>query len=394
MSTERKGPLSRFKVIDLTRARAGPTAARHFADWGADVIKVEMPAGADLDPLGGSRDGPDFFNLHRNKRSITLNLKLPEGAAVLKKLAATADVLIENYRPDVKHRLGIDYETLRAHQSAPRLRQPVGFRPGRPLRQPAGLRPDRAGHGRPHVDHRPAGPRAGAGRHSDRRSFQRQLRGHGRLHRAARAGGVGRGAVGTDLAAAGADLHARFPGRALERGAPGAGPGRQRSSDLDPDWRVSDRRRTHQHCRFWPAHLQAHVRSSRCAEAAVGPRFCHGRKTLREPRTPQCGDRVLHQGDTGATSWSSTSMRPACRRGRSTRSTRCLPIRRSSTSAWPCRCRTPRATMRPSSTRLWFCHAQHRTSTGPRQSSASIQTRCWRTWVTTPLRSATCAAAR
>ena len=114
MSAERKGPLSRFKVIDLTRARAGPTAARHFADWGADVIKVEMPAGADLDPLGGSRDGPDFFNLHRNKRSITLNLKLPEGAAVLKKLAATADVLIENYRPDVKHRLGIDYETLRA----------------------------------------------------------------------------------------------------------------------------------------------------------------------------------------------------------------------------------------------------------------------------------------
>ena len=113
MSTERRGPLSRFKVIDLTRARAGPTAARHFADFGADVIKVEMPTAGDDDALGGDRNGPDFFNLHRNKRSLALNLKAAEGVAILKKLAATADVLIENYRPDVKHRLGIDYETLR-----------------------------------------------------------------------------------------------------------------------------------------------------------------------------------------------------------------------------------------------------------------------------------------
>jgi len=112
MGKERLGPLSRFKVIDLTRARAGPTAARHFADWGADVIKVEMPRSAEDDPMGGARHGPDFFNLHRNKRSIALNLKEPEGVAILKKLVADADVLIENYRPDVKHRLGIDYETL------------------------------------------------------------------------------------------------------------------------------------------------------------------------------------------------------------------------------------------------------------------------------------------
>jgi crotonobetainyl-CoA:carnitine CoA-transferase CaiB-like acyl-CoA transferase len=112
-STERQGPLSRFKVIDLTRVRAGPTAARHFADWGADVIKVETPSEVEADPLGGARDGPDFFNLHRNKRSITLNLKTADGVAILKQLAVSADVLIENYRPDVKHRLGIDYETLR-----------------------------------------------------------------------------------------------------------------------------------------------------------------------------------------------------------------------------------------------------------------------------------------
>jgi crotonobetainyl-CoA:carnitine CoA-transferase CaiB-like acyl-CoA transferase len=114
MSVTRQGPLSRFKVIDLTRARAGPTAARHFADWGADVIKVEMPQEGDEDTMmGGVREGPDFFNLHRNKRSITLNLKTADGVAILKKLAAEADVLIENYRPDVKKRLGIDYETLR-----------------------------------------------------------------------------------------------------------------------------------------------------------------------------------------------------------------------------------------------------------------------------------------
>jgi formyl-CoA transferase len=114
MTVERRGPLARFKVIDLTRARAGPTAARHFADFGADVIKVEMPTAGDDDALGGDRSGPDFFNLHRNKRSLTLNLKTAEGVAILKRLAATADVLVENYRPDVKRRLGIDYATLRA----------------------------------------------------------------------------------------------------------------------------------------------------------------------------------------------------------------------------------------------------------------------------------------
>src|SRR6185369_15437930 len=113
MSSKRQGPLSRFKVLDLTRARAGPTAARHFADWGAEVLKIEMPAGAETDPMGGPRDGADFFNLHRNKRSMTLDLKKAEAVVVLKELATTADVLIENYRPAVKHRLGIDYETLR-----------------------------------------------------------------------------------------------------------------------------------------------------------------------------------------------------------------------------------------------------------------------------------------
>ncbi len=113
--TERTGPLSRFTVLDLTRVRSGPTAVRQFADWGADVIKIEAPE--KIDPskgMGGSRDGPDFQNIHRNKRGITLNMKDPDGLAVFKRLVEKADVVVENFRPDVKNRLGIDYQSLKA----------------------------------------------------------------------------------------------------------------------------------------------------------------------------------------------------------------------------------------------------------------------------------------
>ena len=107
--------LSRFTVLDLTRVRAGPTCVRQLADWGANVIKIEMPAELDTgEPLGGPREGPDFMNLHRNKRSVTLNLKSPEGVAALKKMVTQADVVVENFRPEVKVRLGIDYRTLGA----------------------------------------------------------------------------------------------------------------------------------------------------------------------------------------------------------------------------------------------------------------------------------------
>ncbi len=104
------GPLARFRVIDLTRVRAGPTCVRQLADWGADVVKIEAPEGDS--GLGGERHGPDFQNLHRNKRSLTLNLKEPDGLEVLKRLVAKSDVVVENYRPDVKFRLGVDYESL------------------------------------------------------------------------------------------------------------------------------------------------------------------------------------------------------------------------------------------------------------------------------------------
>src|ERR671932_945907 len=105
--------LTRFTVLDLTRVRSGPTCVRQLADWGANVVKIEMPEG--LEPgeaPGGPRHGSDFQNLHRNKRSLTLNLKAPEGREVLARLVEKADVLVENYRPDVKFRLGIDYESL------------------------------------------------------------------------------------------------------------------------------------------------------------------------------------------------------------------------------------------------------------------------------------------
>ena len=107
--------LSHLSVLDLTRVRAGPTAVRQLADWGAQVIKIEMPpALEDGEGVGGPRDGSDFQNVHRNKRGITLNLKSAEGVAILKRLAARADILVENYRPDVKTKLGIDYAAMAA----------------------------------------------------------------------------------------------------------------------------------------------------------------------------------------------------------------------------------------------------------------------------------------
>jgi len=102
-----------LRILDFTRVRAGPTCVKQFADFGADVIKIESPPGVDPNEgMGGPRDGPDMQNLHRNKRSMTLNLKLPAARAVLERLVKGADVVAENYRPDVKFRLGIDYESL------------------------------------------------------------------------------------------------------------------------------------------------------------------------------------------------------------------------------------------------------------------------------------------
>src|SRR5260370_35083453 len=109
-STPASKALARFKVLDLTRVRAGPTAARQLADWGADVIKIELPRGLDESDMGGPRHGPDFQNLHRNKRSLTLNLKEADGIASFKRMVETAEVVTEDNRPAGKYRLGSEHE--------------------------------------------------------------------------------------------------------------------------------------------------------------------------------------------------------------------------------------------------------------------------------------------
>jgi crotonobetainyl-CoA:carnitine CoA-transferase CaiB-like acyl-CoA transferase len=106
------GPLTGLRVLDLTHARAGPVAVRLLADWGADVIRIEPPG--DGQSVTGGRRGPDEQNLHRNKRSLTLDLKHPEGLALFRELAAGADIIVENFRTEVKHRLGVDYPAIRA----------------------------------------------------------------------------------------------------------------------------------------------------------------------------------------------------------------------------------------------------------------------------------------
>jgi crotonobetainyl-CoA:carnitine CoA-transferase CaiB-like acyl-CoA transferase len=108
-------PLSHITVLDLTRVRGGPACVRQLADWGADAIRIEAPPGMSGDDgYTGKRHSSDFQNLHRGKRSLTLNLKSEGGMDVFKRLVERADVVVENYRPGVKHRLGIDYEALRA----------------------------------------------------------------------------------------------------------------------------------------------------------------------------------------------------------------------------------------------------------------------------------------
>ena len=105
--------LEQFTVLDLTRVRSGPTCVRQLADWGANVIKIELPPDPEAgEGMGGPREGSDFQNLHRNKRSMTLNLKSTEGLAAFKRMVKKADVVVENFRPDVKGRLGIDYKSL------------------------------------------------------------------------------------------------------------------------------------------------------------------------------------------------------------------------------------------------------------------------------------------
>jgi formyl-CoA transferase len=132
--------LSRFTVLDLTRVRAGPTCVRQLADWGANVIKIDaLMEGAGSEQLGGPRHGSDFQNLHRNKRAIALNLKKPEGLAVFRRMVEKADVIVENFRPDVKTKLGVDYEGVRKINPRIVYGSISGFGQGGPYRKRPGF---------------------------------------------------------------------------------------------------------------------------------------------------------------------------------------------------------------------------------------------------------------
>jgi crotonobetainyl-CoA:carnitine CoA-transferase CaiB-like acyl-CoA transferase len=140
MTDPKPSALSHLRVLDVSRVRAGPTCVRILADFGADVIKIEAPPGVDPNEgMSGRRDGYDMVNLHRNKRSMTLNLKEPDGRAIFLRLAKTADVVVENFRPDVKERLGIDYETLRGVNPRIILASVSGFGQTGPYRTRAGF---------------------------------------------------------------------------------------------------------------------------------------------------------------------------------------------------------------------------------------------------------------
>ena len=132
-------PLSRFTILDLTRVRSGPAAVRQFADWGANVIKIEEPGDMPDDKPGGSAQFADYQNTHRNKRSVTLNLKNPKGRELFLEMVKSADVVVENYRPNVKFKLGIDYESLKKVNPCIILSSVSGFGQDGPYKDRPGL---------------------------------------------------------------------------------------------------------------------------------------------------------------------------------------------------------------------------------------------------------------
>lgn len=140
MNTTTTLPLSRYTVLDLTIARAGPTAVRLLADWGARVIRIEAPPKQSTGNITGAlRRNADEQNLHRNKRSLCIDLKHPEGIALLHELVKKADVVVENFRADVKTRLGLDYEQLKAINPRIILASISGFGQDGPYRDRPGV---------------------------------------------------------------------------------------------------------------------------------------------------------------------------------------------------------------------------------------------------------------
>ena len=224
--------LDHLVVLDLTRVRAGPTCCRVLADFGANVIKIEAPEGVDPNAgMSGARHGYDMQNLHRNKRSLTLNLKKPEGLAVFRRMVEQADVVVENFRPDVKTRLGIDYDALAAVNPRIILASISGFGQTGPYAKRAGFDQIAQGHGRAHDGDGASGARDPCAPVHCGGGFDRWL--PCRAGHPGGAGGareVGQGAMGALLAAGGADRYHGLPGRALSGRGRGPSAGGQRPS--------------------------------------------------------------------------------------------------------------------------------------------------------------------
>ncbi len=330
--------LTRFTVLDLTRVRAGPTSVRQLADWGARVVKIEAPPSGD-EPMGGPREAGDFQNLHRNKRSMTLDLKTPAGLAAFKRMVKKADVVVENFRPSVKKRLGIDYAALR--KINPRL-----------------VYASISGFGQD-------GPYAG------RPGFDQIAQGMGGLMSITGPPGQGPFRVGIPVADLSAGLFAAMGIliALLEREKSGKGQAVETSLlqaqifmlDFQAARYLVDGEVARQAGNNHPTTIPTGAFKTRDGYINIATtggkmweRFCDalGDATLAQNpdyRTAEArsknrdaldaDDRAAVASRRPAPNGSSASTRPACRAGRSTRSTRCSPIRRSSTSAWRKKCR-------------------------------------------------------
>ena len=327
--------LERFTVLDLTRVRSGPTCVRQLADWGANVIKIEAPPHLEGgEPPGGPREDSDFQNLHRNKRSMTLNLKAPEGLAAFMRMVKKADVVVENFRPDVKKRLGIDYKDLAKVNPRIILGSISGFGQDGPY----AMRP----------------------------GFDQIAQGMGGLMSITGLPGQGPVRVGIPIADLCAGLFCALgiltallerekskkgqhvttsllqaqifmldfqAARYLVKGEVAKQAGNNHPTSIPTGvFKTSDGHiniaSTGQ--KFW----ERCCKVLETPEMLANPDYANGAPALEAPRRAACRDGSAHRHRAPARTGSTASTKPAYRAGRSMRSTRCSPTRRSSISPW------------------------------------------------------------
>ena len=279
--------LDGLKVLDLTRVRAGPTAARQLADWGADVLMIEAPESLSKADSAGRDTGPTSRTCIGTSAATTLNLKHPEGLAILRRLIEDADVLLENYRPDVKFRLGIDYESLAAINPRLIYASVSGFGQDGPYRERPGF--DQIAQGMGGLMSITGLPGQGPVRAGI--AIADLGAGHfaamGILLAADRAHALGTWPVGPVLAAAGADRASGLPGGSLAGGWRGARTSRQRSPDQHSNRSIPHGGRSDQHRGRQPGDLRAFLRCHRRKGYAARPTLPERGAEVEEPRSPE-----------------------------------------------------------------------------------------------------------